>query len=487
MATLSHPSSGKSHQECHICLEELRQELAACVCGHVFHHACILQALQVSSQCPICRRFVSETHVVSLYFELPEPSCGATAAAGTTAVQYPDSGVGSTAHVEKLSERVSALVERLKWQKKQYDALGAELKRTRDQSEQLVSDKQGLLQRVAALEANKSVLVNKVAKYQIELSRQAEATRQMTINQSIISFLDSCDSEAMEEEIQNPRELIIALKKACALLHFKARGVCVRVVVTLLLTDLSVGGCVCSTGKFRHDQYQKVVKEKARLKAMLQSSQLQQPPPQQSDNGKGKLRSSFDNTKRLYAEYTPPVPHPLELKKRKTESGQVSVALSPPSSADLAHFTQASESAGFRANAYSDVSVRPVTNARPTFSRSSYNPNQYGAYNITPVNVPPVQASSHTVCRRGYDETGKLTNFFFPSSKDSKRSGGGGSSSMSGFNTSGAGLQQRSMPSALQLQGLPQSGGSGLGNQQRAPAGVDRREFPLTNWLRKES
>ncbi|TYZ65441.1 hypothetical protein PybrP1_011720 [[Pythium] brassicae (nom. inval.)] len=451
MASLSHPSSGKSHQECHICLEELRQELAACVCGHVFHHACILQALQVSSQCPICRRYVVEAHVVSLYFELPEPPSSATTVATIAASHHPDGGqgVGSTAHVEKLSERVSALVERLKWQKKQYDALSAELKRTRSQSEQLVLDKQGLLQRVAALEANKNVLVNKVAKYQMELSRQAEATRQMTINQSIISFLDSCDSDAMEEEIQNPRELIIALKKAC---------------------------------KFRHDQYQKVVKEKTRLKAMLQSSQLQL-PPQQSDSGKGKLRSSFDSTKRLYAEYTPPVPHPLELKKRKTENGPASVAL-PPSPADLAHFTPTSESAGFRANAYSDVSVRPVTAARPTFSRSSYNPNQYGAYNMTPANEPPVQASNHTVCRRGYDETGKLTNFFIPSSKDAKRGGGG--STVGGLKASGAGLQQRSMPGTLHLQGLSQSGG-GLGNQQRAPPGVDRREFPLTNWLRKES
>lgn len=449
----------QSHQECHICLEELRQDLTACACGHVFHYACIQQALQVSSQCPICRRFAAEAHLVSLYLELPgEP---ARSAVVTHAVP------SNNSHVDKLSERVSALIERLKWQKKQFDTLSAETKRVRSQSEQLLVDKQTLLQRVAALEANKSVLVNKVAKYQMELSRQAEATRQMTVNQSIISYLDTCDSEAMEEEIQNPRELIIALKKAC---------------------------------KFRHDQYQKVVKEKARLKAMLQNSHHHPPPPPQqpSDGGKGKLKSAFDTNKRHYAmEYAPP-PHPLELKKRKTDSGQVAGAMPSSSSslasspADRAAFTPKSESAGFRANAYSDVSVRPVTAARQTFARSSYNPNQYGAYNMTPTSEPPVQASSHTVCRRGYDETGKLTNFFIPNSKDAKRGGGGGGSNK----PSGAGLQHKSMvPSAQCMQGLPQStqSKSGVGaatpsqqQQQRVAVGGDRREFPLTNWLRKD-
>lgn len=230
--------AGVKSQECHICLEELRQDLVACPCGHVFHHACILQALQVNTQCPICRRFAAESHLINLYFdvpgEAPSPSIdhhhhhggsshyaarddGDTEGGGNNAAEL--------AHIEKLNTRVSALVERLQWQKKQYDLLIAEMKRVRHQSEQLVMDKQALMQRIAALEANKSVLTNKVAKYQMELSRQAEATRQVKVNQSIINYLNTCDAEAMEEEIQNPRELIMALKKACTLLAWIGESV----------------------------------------------------------------------------------------------------------------------------------------------------------------------------------------------------------------------------------------------------------------------
>lgn len=221
MASLS---SGKS-QECHICLEELRQDLVACPCGHVFHHACILQALQVNTQCPICRRFAAESHLINLYFDVPSDAASSSHSNSSEQQHRSSSNTDDDAaaaansvdqaHVKKLTDRVSALIERLQWQKKQYDLLAAETKRVRHQSEQLVMDKQALMQRIAALEANKSVLVSKVAKYQMELSRQAEATRQMSVNQSILSYLNSCDAEAMEEEIQNPRELIMALKKAC--------------------------------------------------------------------------------------------------------------------------------------------------------------------------------------------------------------------------------------------------------------------------------
>ncbi|GAB9473529.1 hypothetical protein Gpo141_00010679 [Globisporangium polare] len=437
--------AGVKSQECHICLEELRQDLVACPCGHVFHHACILQALQVNTQCPICRRFAAESHLINLYFDVPGDT-----ESGNNAAEL--------AHIEKLNTRVSALVERLQWQKKQYDLLIAEMKRVRHQSEQLVMDKQALMQRIAALEANKSVLTNKVAKYQMELSRQAEATRQVKVNQSIINYLNTCDAETMEEEIQNPRELIMALKKAC---------------------------------KFRHDQYQKVVKDKMRLKAMLQSH-LQQP----SGDGKGKMKSSsssgFDsNSKRQYAsEFSNAPPHPLELKKRKTDptsshsGSSISAAQANPSSSSNVTFTPRTESAGFRANAYSDVSVRPVTTARPTFTRSSYNPNQYGAYNMTPASEPPVQNSGHAICRRGYDETGKLTNFFLPQ-QNPKRSGGGGASAASSSGDGSGGPQpQKTIPS---MQHLLQSAQSNGGSAQRSSEAAGQRGYALTSWLRKDS
>lgn len=219
---------GVKSQECHICLEELRQDLVACPCGHVYHHACILQALQVNTQCPICRRYAAESHLITLYFDVPGEAPSPHRADPSSISSSSGDGGGANSrdefrsrpaeemHVAKLNERVSMLVERLQWQKKQYDLLIVEMKRVRHQSEQLVMDKQALMQRVSNLEANKSVLVNKVAKYQIELSRQAEQARQTAVNQSIIAYLNTCDAEAMEEEIQNPRELIMALKKACA-------------------------------------------------------------------------------------------------------------------------------------------------------------------------------------------------------------------------------------------------------------------------------
>lgn len=212
-------------QECHICLEELRQRLVASPCGHIFHDACILQALQVSNQCPICRRYVQESDVISLYFDVPvEPSPSPSPqkqplGGGDHHGQGPCDPTLERAHIEKLQTRVGALVERLQWQKSQYDLLIAEMKRIRNQSEKLMLDKQALMQRVGSLESNKTDLVNKVAKYQLELSRQAETTRQLSVNQSIINYLNTCDADAIEDEIQNPRELIVALKKACAFHH----------------------------------------------------------------------------------------------------------------------------------------------------------------------------------------------------------------------------------------------------------------------------
>ncbi|RLN90944.1 hypothetical protein BBJ28_00010473 [Nothophytophthora sp. Chile5] len=426
-------------QECHICLEELRQELAACPCGHVFHHSCILQALHVNSQCPICRRRVRDADVVSLYFDAPVETLGPLECRDVK--QEVAAGGGDSV---VLSTRVNALMERVQWQNKQQERLVDELRRLRSQSEQLLADKQALAQRVGALEFGKTELVHKVAKYQMELSRQTEATRRLNVNQSIVRYLETCDAAALEDEIQNPRELIMALKKAC---------------------------------KFRHDQYQKVVKDKMRLKAMLQNSQPQ--TGGSTRGGKAKMRGASHENKRAYPTSSAGgvafamggATLQQEAKKRKTDSSSsaldafIQQQSSPSTPID---FTPRSESAGFRANAYSDVSIRPATSSRPTFGRSSFNPNQYGAFNLAPASDPPMQLSGSpgVMCRRGYDETGKLTNFFLPKESAARSL-----------------PRQKTIPSMQNLLNAQPRAAGGSAQQQRT-TNNDRREYALTNWLR---
>ncbi|GMF10531.1 unnamed protein product [Phytophthora lilii] len=334
-------------------------------------------------------------------------------------------------------------MERIQWQNKQQERLVDELRRLRCQSEQLLVDKQALAQRVGGLEAAKSELLTKVARYQMELSRQAEAARRSSVNQSIANYLETCDVSVLEEEIQNPREMITALKKAC---------------------------------KFRHDQYQKVVKEKMRLKEMLRNTQPQPVQQQAGTNaraGKAKSRgaSVAFETKRAYpAQGTfgtgiqPPVP---ENKKRKIDLSSMpsNLPFYEQDTPRMVEFTPRSESAGFRANAYSDVAFRPPPSARQTFVRSNFNPNQYGAFNLTPASQPPVQmaGTQAAVCRRGYDETGKLTNFFLPKESEPR-----------------SGPRKKPIPS---MQNLLNSQPRTSGQQQRV-ASNDRQEYALTNWLR---
>ncbi|KAL3666555.1 hypothetical protein V7S43_008184 [Phytophthora oleae] len=425
--------AASSNQECHICLEELRRNLVAAPCGHVFHHICIIQALQVNTQCPSCRSRTGETDLITLYFDVPS----ANEAPGGELQPSKASGDNVA-----LSSRVNTLMERIQWQNKQQERLVDELRRLRSQSEQLLADKQTLAQRVGGLQAAKNELLNKVARYQLELSRQTEAAHRSNVNQSIINFLETCDASAMEEEIQNPRELIMALKKAC---------------------------------KFRHDQYQKVVKEKTRLKEMLSNKQPQ--AAQQAGNNarmaKNKARSSgtvaFEG-KRAYPSFGTGLQPPVETKKRKIESSTMAssgmVFFDQEDDGGLG-FTPRSESAGFRANAYSDVSIRPAPSARQTFGRSTYNPNQYGAFNMTPSSQPPVQmvGPQAAVCRRGYDETGKLTSFFLPKEGDSRSTGIS---------------RKKPIPS---MQNLLNSQPRTSGQQQRV-GDNECQEYALTNWLR---
>ncbi|KAJ0409018.1 hypothetical protein ATCC90586_005202 [Pythium insidiosum] len=368
-SSMAHAAATVKSQECHICLEDLRQDLAACPCGHVYHEMCILQAMEVNAQCPICRRQANGRQLIRLYFDVPADSNASGTGTATISVSTSGDRYGDS-HTAALNDRVAVLIDRLQWQKKQHEMLLTEMKRLRHQSEQLLTDKQTLMQRVTALEMNKNELLSKVAKYQVELSRQAEASRQMALNQSIINYLNTCDGEALEEEVQNPRELIAALKKAC---------------------------------KFRHDQYQKVVKEKMRLKAMLQGAGPQPVVARKSEEaderafGKARLKSPMENKRVLHAhDYAQP---PHEMKKRRVTISPPPAAMNTAQPAATSPFVPRAEpSSAFRANAYTDVAVRPMAPRAAPFGRSSYNPSQYGAYNITPSNEPPVQALTVDGC-----------------------------------------------------------------------------------------
>ncbi|GMF41927.1 unnamed protein product [Phytophthora fragariaefolia] len=333
-------------------------------------------------------------------------------------------------------------MERIQWQNKQQQLLMDELRRLRTQSEALLADKQATDHRVRGLEGAKVELMNKVARYQLELARQAEAARRSSVNQSIINFLETCDASAMEEEIQNPRELIVALKKAC---------------------------------KFRHEQYEKVVKEKMRLKEMLRNTQPQ--PAHQLAAGGGRASKTKTRTATTSLEHKRPYPsggsdmgfgtgiQPLAVENKKRKVDSMALFFEQQDGGGAAEFTPRSESAGFRANAYSDVSIRPPPSTRQTFGRSNYNPNQYGAFNLTPASQPPVQMEGPqaAVCRRGYDETGKLTNFFLPKEGDSRPM-----------------PRKKPIPS---MQNLLNSQPRTSGQSQRLTSN-DRQEYALTNWLR---
>jgi hypothetical protein len=420
-------------QECHICLEDLKTNLAACPCGHVYHELCILQALEVNRQCPICRRVVSDRDVVSLYLDIPTHSPGDVV---TDATNNNGSSYSVDASKErKWAERVHDLTERIQWQKKQYELLLGEMKRMKHHSETLVIERQSLCQRVNKLETNKTDLVGKIAKYQAQLSRQTEVTRQTSINQSIINYLSNCNAEVLEEELQNPRELIIALKKAC---------------------------------KYRHDQYQKVVKDKMRLKLLLQKAQNtsseanSNPATTNFIMGKAKLKQgSFSETKRMCSDQQVSFPNSSTLRESKKRKMQQSEP----------RFIQDDVTIGGSQNAFSNFKspVQSFTTSRPTFSRSIYNPNQCGSYNFTTNNDSSLASFNGIVSRRRYDETGKLTNFVFPRDSTNHQL----QVTANRKNTTSL-ASQKYIPGALRT----------------SSAQHERREFgtvSLSNWLRREN
>ncbi|CAH0517811.1 unnamed protein product [Peronospora belbahrii] len=53
---------------CAICLENMEEDLATLVCGHVFHDTCATQALVRRPACPVCRRKASRR--IRLYLSI---------------------------------------------------------------------------------------------------------------------------------------------------------------------------------------------------------------------------------------------------------------------------------------------------------------------------------------------------------------------------------------------------------------------------------
>ncbi|CEG42110.1 hypothetical protein PPTG_13607 [Plasmopara halstedii] len=338
-----------------------------------------------------------------------------------------------------LSSRLNMLMERVQWQNTQQERLVNELRRLRGVSEKLLYDKEMLVQRVEELEATKNELISKVVRYQMDLSRQAEVVRKFSVNQSIIHYLETCDASAMEEEIQNPRELIMALKKAC---------------------------------KFRHDQYEKVVKEKLHLKEMLRSVHPRLTHQQIDGNismARNKAQSAssmaFEN-KSASPTFTEQIV--VESKKRKIESTSISASAmllrkQQVNDEDL-KFPHQFEPVGSRAVAYSDVPLRPPASSRDVFGHSNFNSS--GVFHLKPSSCPPLQnlVPHATVCRHGHDETGKLTNSFWLKEDDTR-----------------SGSRKKSIPS---MQHLLNAQSRTASQQQDHIVNNDRQQYALTNWLR---
>ena len=56
--------------QCSICFNELTSGLATTKCGHIYHASCIIQALEVKTQCPMCRTRNQVCNLVSLLYDI---------------------------------------------------------------------------------------------------------------------------------------------------------------------------------------------------------------------------------------------------------------------------------------------------------------------------------------------------------------------------------------------------------------------------------
>lgn len=69
---------------CAVCLEDLRSDLVALRCGHVFHQPCAARALATCVKCPICRTKTLAKKYMRLFYsagdEAPVSSCPGTTA-----------------------------------------------------------------------------------------------------------------------------------------------------------------------------------------------------------------------------------------------------------------------------------------------------------------------------------------------------------------------------------------------------------------------
>lgn len=335
-------------QECHICLEDLHKDLVACPCGHIYHEDCIIHALQVNKQCPICRRQTSPHHLIRLFLEIPKPSLLST----STHTTHNDN--------RELHERAELLKDRLHRTKEQVEKLLLSLKQVSHQNHTLEKEKEEMLKRVIDVVKENNGIKQKYHKCQLELERQMETSRQLQLNQSILQYLETCDDDALENDLQNPQQVIRALKTTC---------------------------------RYRHDQCQKLVREKTLLKQELERVQALKNTNTRS-NSMLNMQGSRIRRKEDCINYKP-----KQFKKRKVEIQEQTT----PLSTDV--------KSCFSASAYTDVPVRHTDNLveAPNRRHMGYLKGFGGA----PVlNIK--QGTSKPICRQGYDETGKLTTYFFP-------------------------------------------------------------------------
>lgn len=59
-----------SFGQCVICREVLGEDMVATLCGHVFHHKCLVTWLEQSRICPNCRSYCSTNMCIRLYPEI---------------------------------------------------------------------------------------------------------------------------------------------------------------------------------------------------------------------------------------------------------------------------------------------------------------------------------------------------------------------------------------------------------------------------------
>ena len=61
---------------CAVCLQELNQNLAVVSkCGHVYHRPCIIESVEKTSNCPLCRKALMLKNIIPLIYGISVVDC----------------------------------------------------------------------------------------------------------------------------------------------------------------------------------------------------------------------------------------------------------------------------------------------------------------------------------------------------------------------------------------------------------------------------